>query len=102
MSRLAKNILMCAEYAGTLPLHKHDSLFAHAMVVAWGVTMDVPVVLSLIQDGEETGPFSKPLWRQVNITLTAKPDLTFGDTNAAAYIVIGGQPKGRFVELYGL
>ena len=29
---------MCSEYAGTLPLSKHDRLFAHAMVVVWGVT----------------------------------------------------------------
>ena len=100
--RLVKNILMCAEYAGTLPLRKHDRLFAHAMVVVWGVTMDMPVALSHIQDRERTGPLSELLFRRVNIILAAKPDLTVEDMDTAADIFVGGQPKGRFVELYSL
>jgi hypothetical protein len=102
MFRLVKNILMCAEYAGTLPLRKHDRLFAHAMVVVWGVTMDVPVALSHIQDGEGTSPLSELLLRRVNATLPAKPALIAEDMDTAADIFVGGQPKGRFAELYGL
>ena len=102
MFRLVKNILMCSEYAGTLRLHKHDRLFAHAMVVVWGVTMDVPVALSHDQDGEGTGPLSDLLLRRVNIALAAKPDLTVEDMDTAADIFAGGQPKGRFAQLYGL
>ncbi|KAF2118116.1 hypothetical protein BDV96DRAFT_569267 [Lophiotrema nucula] len=102
MFRLVKNILMCAEYAATVPLRKHDRLFAHAMVVVWGVTMDVPVALSHTLDGEGTGPLSELLLRRVNIILAAKPDLTVEDMDTAADIFVGGQLKGRFVELYGL
>jgi hypothetical protein len=102
MFRLAKNILMCSEYAGTLPLHKHNRLFAHAIVVVWGVMMDVPVALSHGQEGEETGPLSDLLLRMVNVALAAKPDLTVEDMDTAADIFAGGQPKGRFAELYGL
>jgi hypothetical protein len=102
MFRLVKNILMCAEYAGTLPLRKHDRLFAHAMVVVWGVMMEMPVTLSHIWHREGTGPLSELLIRRVNITLAAKSDLTVEDMDMAADIFVGGQPKGRFVELYGL
>jgi hypothetical protein len=102
MFRLQKNILMSVEYAATLPLNKHDRLFAHAMVIAWGVTMDVPVAHSLIQDGQGTGSLSELILRSVNIALAAKPDLTAEDMDLAADVFVGGQPKGRFVELYGL
>ncbi|KAF2464012.1 uncharacterized protein BDR25DRAFT_337616 [Lindgomyces ingoldianus] len=88
MFRLVKNILMCAEYAGTLPLRKHGRLFAHAMVAVWGVAMDMPVALSHIQDGEGTGPFPHLLLRRVNTTLAAKPDLTAEDMDAAADIFL--------------
>jgi hypothetical protein len=102
MFQLARNILMCSEYAGTLPLHKHSRLFAHAIVVVWGVMMDVPVAFSHDQEGEGTGPLSDLLLRMVNIALAAKPDLTVEDMDTAADIFAGGQPKGRFAELYGL
>ena len=102
MFRLVKNILMCSEYAGTLRLNKQIRLFAHAMVVVWGVTMDMPVSLGHDQDGEGTGPLSDLLMRSVNVALAAKPDLTVEDMDTAADIFIGGQPKGRFAELYGL
>ena len=101
MFRLVKNILMCSEHAGTLRLRKHDRLFAHAMVVVWGVTMDVPVALSHDQKGEGTGPLPDLLLRSVNIALAAKPDFTVEDMDAAADVLAGGQPKGRFAELYG-
>ena len=100
--RLVNNILMSSEYAGTLPLHKHHRLFAHAMVVVWGVTTDVPVALSYDLDGEGAGCLSDLLLRKVNIALAAKPDLTVEDMNTAADIFAGGQPKGRFAEFYGL
>jgi len=102
MFRLVKNILMCSEYAGTLRLHKQIHLFAHAMVVVWGVMMDVPVALGHDQDGEGTHPLSDLLLRKVNIALAAKPDLTIEDMDTAADIFAGGQPKGRFAQLYGL
>jgi hypothetical protein len=101
MFRLVEHILMCVEYAGTLTLRKHNRLFAHAMVVVWGVTMDMPMALSRIQDGAGTGPLSELLLRKVNITLAANANLTVEDMNLAADIFIGGPPKGRFVELYG-
>ena len=100
MALLVESILMCAEYAQTLPLRKHDRLFAHAMLVVWGVIMDDPVALSHNQDGERTCLLFELLLRRVNITLAAKPDLTVEDMNTAADIFVGGQPKGRFVELY--
>ncbi|KAF2502201.1 hypothetical protein BU16DRAFT_576252 [Lophium mytilinum] len=100
--RLVTNILMCAEYALTLPLRKHDRLFAHAMVLVWGVMIDMPAALSHTQDGEGIGPLSELLLRRVNIALPAKPDLTVEDMDVAADIFVGGLPKGRFVELYGL
>lgn len=102
MIRLAENILMCVDYAKKLPLRKHHRLFAHAMVVVWGVMMDPLVVLSHIQDGERTSPLSELLLRRINTTLAAKPNLTMGDMDTAADIFVGGQLKGRFVELYGL
>ncbi|KAH7347964.1 hypothetical protein BKA66DRAFT_563773 [Pyrenochaeta sp. MPI-SDFR-AT-0127] len=102
MFRLVENVMMCAEYAGTLPLRKHDRLFAYAMVVVWGVTMDVPGALSHIQNREGTSPLSVLLLQRVNTRLAAKADLTVEDLDAAADIFVGGQPKGRFVEIYGL
>ena len=102
MFRHVNNILLCSEYAIKLPLHKHSRLLAHAMVVVWGVTMDVPVALEHDQGGERTGPLSDLLLRMVNIALKAKPELTVKDMDTAADIFVGGQPNGRFAELYGL
>lgn len=99
MFRLVKNIMMCSEYARKLPLNKHCRLFAHAMVVVWGATMDVPVALSHDQEGP--GPLSNLLLRMVNTVLAAKPDLTVEDMDTAADIFVGGQLKGRFAELFG-
>ena len=100
MSQLAKNILMCSEYAGTLPLRKQNRLFAHAMVVVWGATVDV----GHNRDGEEegAGPLSDLLLRRVNGALRAKPALTVEDMDTAADVFAGGQARGRFAELYGL
>lgn len=98
--QLMKKILMSAEYARTLPLRKHHRLFAHAIVVVWGVTMDVPVDLSHVQDGEGRGPLSELLLRRVNHILAAKPGLTTEDMDTAADIFVGGQLEGRFLELY--
>ncbi|KAK3390746.1 hypothetical protein B0H63DRAFT_389226 [Podospora didyma] len=105
MFQLVKNILMCSEYARTLRLRKHDRLFAHAMVVVWGVTTDVPVAVALSLDqGEGTGTtaLSDFLLRKVNLALAAKPDFTPNDMNTAADIFVGGQPGGRFAALYAL
>ncbi|KAF1967313.1 hypothetical protein BU23DRAFT_559508 [Bimuria novae-zelandiae CBS 107.79] len=100
--RLVNNILMSADFVDTLPLRKHDRLFAHAMVVVWGVVLDMPMVLDHFQDREETCTLAEQLVRRVNVALKAKPDLTIEDIDVAADIFVGGQPRGRFVELYGL
>jgi hypothetical protein len=99
--RFAKNILMCSDYAATLRLNKHVRLFAHAMVVVWGVTMGMPA-FSHDCDGEEPGALDDLLLRKVNVTLRAKPDLTIEDMDEAADIFVGGQRKGRFAQLFGL
>ncbi|KAK3057962.1 hypothetical protein LTR09_001039 [Extremus antarcticus] len=100
MFRLMKNILMCSEYAETLRLVKHAHLFAYAMVVVWGVTMDAPADLGHAQDEEGTGPLSDLLLRRVNRALAAKPALTLEDMNEAADVFAGGQSDGKFAELY--
>lgn len=98
MSRLVKNILMCSVYAAKLPLRKQDHLFAHAMLVVWGVKMD----MGCKPDGEDTSLVSDLLLRRVSIALGLKPDLTVEDMDTAADIFVGGQAKGRFAELYSL
>lgn len=100
MFRLATKILMCAEYAATLPLHKHARLFTHAMVTVWGTITDVPVILDYIQDEEGIGCLSELLLRRTNFILVVKPPLTDEDMNVAANVFVGGDLKGRFVELY--
>ena len=102
MFRLVKHILMCVEYAGTLLLRKHERLFAHAMVVVWGAMVDAPGILKHSQDIEEISSVRELLLQKVSIALAAKPDLTVEDMNTAADILVGGQPEGRFVELYSL
>ena len=64
--------------------------------------MDVPVALGHDQDGEGTAPLSDLLLRRVNIALAARPAHTVEDMDTAADIFVGGQPKGRFAQLYGL
>ncbi|KAF2734641.1 hypothetical protein EJ04DRAFT_493094 [Polyplosphaeria fusca] len=100
MFRLGKNIVMSAEYAGTLLLRKHNRLFALATVAVWGVTMDLPVALSHFQDLEGTCSLSGLLLRRASLDLEAPSDLTAEDMDTAADIFVGGQPRGRFVELY--
>lgn len=95
MVRLAQHNLWCSKYAATLRLNKHIRLFTHAMVAVWGVTMDLRVNLS--QNHEYTSEF---LLRKVNDAISAEPDLTVEDMNTAAEVFVGGQPTGRFVELY--
>lgn len=102
MFRLAKNILMCSEYARTLPLRRHNNLFAYATVVVWGLTIDDPRALGFDQAGESIHHLSNLLLRKVNAALEAKPSLTIDDLNMAADVLVGGQPKGAFVKLYGL
>jgi hypothetical protein len=102
ISWLVNHILMGSEYAETLRLSKHNRMFAHAMVVVWGVRMDVPGVLGHDQDGEGSGSLSDLLLRRVNSALAAKPDLTVEDMHIAADIFVGGQLRGRFAELYSL
>lgn len=102
MVRLVKNILMCSEYARTLPLRKHEHLMAHAMMVVWGVAKDVPLALAHGQAGRETGPMSDLLLRTINAALAVKPDFTVEDLDTAADVFVGGLPRGRFAKLYGL
>lgn len=102
MYRLVKSILMCVKYAGTLPLRKHDRLLSYAMVIVWGVMMDEPTFLTRAQGEEGTDPLSAFLLKSISIALSAKPHLTVQDMDMAADIFVGGQPKGRFVKVYGL
>ncbi|KAL5458496.1 hypothetical protein PMIN06_003306 [Paraphaeosphaeria minitans] len=100
--QLAKNILMCAEYASALCLNKHIRLFAHALVVVWGVTMDVPGALGHDQDGEGSGFLADWLLRSANGHRHENLHLTAEDMNIAADIFVGGPPKGKFAERFGL
>ncbi|CAA9964314.1 hypothetical protein PTMSG1_07673 [Pyrenophora teres f. maculata] len=100
--RLVKNILMCENYARTLSLRKHGRLLSYAMVIVWGVMMDMPMTLAHSKDSKGADPLTALLLRNVNTALSAKPHLIGEDMDMAADIFIGGQPKGRFVKLYGL
>lgn len=100
--RLAKNILMCAEYASALCLNKHIRLFAHALVVVWGAAMDMPVALGHDQDGKGSGLLADWLLRRVNAVLHEDPHLTAEDMNIAADIFVGGPRKGRVARHFGL
>ncbi|OAG01144.1 uncharacterized protein CC84DRAFT_1190299 [Paraphaeosphaeria sporulosa] len=102
MVQLAKNILMCAEYASTLRLNKHIRLFAHALVVVWGVTMDIPGPFGHDQDGKGSDFLADWLLCRVNVHRHEKLHLTAEDMNIAADIFVGGPPKGRFAERFGL
>ncbi|KAJ4358346.1 uncharacterized protein N0V89_002928 [Didymosphaeria variabile] len=102
MLRLAKNILMCSEYAATLLLNKHFRLFAHAMVIVWGVTMNVPEAFGHDQARNGRNILSSLLLQRVNRALKAKPAFTAEDINIAAEIFVGGPLSGRFAELFGL
>lgn len=100
MLRLARNILMCSEYARSLRLNKHTRIYAHAIVGVWGVVTDVPEALNYNEGEQKTGSLSDLLLRSVNHALGAKPDLTAEDMNTAADVFVGGLPKGRFAQLY--
>lgn len=101
IARLAHNILMCTRFAGTLPVRKHARLFAHAILMVWGATMPVSAVaLNHIRNKEGDDHISELLTRRLNVTLTAKPPLTVTDIDTAAEIFVGGELKGRFIELY--
>jgi hypothetical protein len=93
MLRLANNILMCSEYAATLGLNKHNRLFAHALVVVWGTTMDITAY------GYDLAGL---LLRRINIARNQNRTLTAEDMDIAAEIFVGGPPKGRFAERFGL
>ncbi|PSN59615.1 hypothetical protein BS50DRAFT_579847 [Corynespora cassiicola Philippines] len=100
MLRLVNNILMSIEYAKALPLRKHERLLAHAMVIVWGVQMDMPATPFRAQDGGEMGSLYRLLLQTTNFALPTNPNLTFEDMDIAANIFVGGQPKGRFAKLY--
>lgn len=102
MSRLVKNILMCSEHARGLQLRKHDRLFAHAVVVVWGVIMDGQMAECQAQEEETASVLTDHLLRMLNLTLPTKPDFTAEDMNIAADVFVGGQLRGRYAELYGL
>lgn len=93
--RLVKNIVMCSEYVGEQPIRRHLHLFAYAMVVVRGVTMDFN------RDMTES-KLPDLLLRTMDRALSAEPALTTSDMDTAADIFAGGGPRGRFSELYGL
>ncbi|KAH8722861.1 hypothetical protein GQ44DRAFT_711349 [Phaeosphaeriaceae sp. PMI808] len=99
---LVENILMCAEYVETLPLRKHQHLYAYAMILVWGVIKDMPMALSRFQYGLEAEHLLALLSRRTSVALEARPNLSFDEMNAAADLFVGGQPKGVFAQLYGL
>ena len=93
---------MCAEYARKLPLNRQNRLFGYALVGVWGATRDVPGVVDYIRGDEKTDFVPDLVLRGVNIALPAEPGLTAEDMDIAADIFVGGEPKGKFAELYGL
>lgn len=101
--RLANNILMCSECARRLVLHRQNRMFAYGMVVVWAVVLDVPMAFRQYgQGGEVLGQVNDYLLRRVNTALGAKPSLTAEDMDTAAEVFVGGQPRGRFAQLFGL
>ncbi|KAI1510757.1 hypothetical protein KJE20_08180 [Pyrenophora tritici-repentis] len=84
--RLVKNILMCETYARTLSLRKHGRLLSYAMVIVWGVMMDMPMTFAHSKDSEGAEPLTALLLRNANTALSAKPHLTSEDMDMAAEI----------------
>lgn len=103
MTQLAMNIVMCADYAKTLRLRKQNRVFAHALVVAWGVlVVDATAGLVDHHATERTPVLSDLLLSTMNAVLDAKPDLTAKDMDIAADVFAGGLPRGGIARLYGL
>lgn len=118
ITQLVQNIFMACEYATTLRLRKRRRLFAHAMVVVWEVVRDP----AFAPEDDSRDAFSSCLvyqsvstlrkhelhqWLEFvlsmsNMALAARPPLTTADMDVAAEIFAGGDPRGRFAELYGL
>ncbi|RMY47414.1 hypothetical protein D0865_08677 [Hortaea werneckii] len=99
ISRLAKNLLMCSKYIETLRLRKQIRLSAHAAAIVWGV-INEDALPCVYESKVEKSSVLAVLLRRVNIALGAHPDLSAEDMNLAADMFAGGEPKGRFVELF--
>ncbi|GAB1725802.1 hypothetical protein NU195Hw_Modified_18t1 [Hortaea werneckii] len=99
ISRLAKNLLMCSKYTETLRLRKQIRLSSHAAAIVWGVISENSSSCIYKSEVEQSSVFAM-LLRRVNIALGAHPDLSAEDMNFAADVFAGGEPKGRFVELF--
>lgn len=99
ISRLAKNLLMGSRYTETLRLRKQIRLSAHAAAIVWGVIRDEYPPCIYKSEVEKSSVFAMLLGR-VNIALGARPDLSAEDMNLAADAFAGGEPRGRFVELF--
>ncbi|RMY71713.1 hypothetical protein D0863_04980 [Hortaea werneckii] len=99
ISRLAKNLLMCSKYTETLRLRKQIRLSAHAAAIMWGVLREDSPPCNYKSEVEKSSVFAMLLGR-VNIALGARPDLSAEDMDLAADVFAGGEPKGRFVELF--
>ena len=102
MTRLAKNILMCSEYAATLTLRRHTHLFVHAMLTVWGVTKAILTGPEIADNGGSPGVSSELLLCRLNEAFSVKPGLRVEDLDDAADLFAGAQPSGRFAKLYGL
>ncbi|KAF2018090.1 hypothetical protein BU24DRAFT_491127 [Aaosphaeria arxii CBS 175.79] len=102
MLQITTNLQMCIEYAQTLPLRQHHRIFAHGIVTLWGALKDLSVDLGNSLGTQETGSLYKELLRSINSELKPKPDITAEDMDIAADVFVGGYPKGRVAELYGL
>ena len=97
--RLAKNLLMCSKYTETLRLRKQIRLSAHAAAIVWGVVNEDTLPCVYESDVEKSSVLVTLLGR-ANIALGAHPDLSAEDMNLAADMFAGGEPRGRFIELF--
>jgi len=102
MTRLAKNILMCSEYAATLTLRRHTHLFVHAVLTVWGVTKAILAGPEFADNGDWPGVSSELLLCRLNEALSVKPGLKVEDLDDAANLFAGAPPSGRVAKLYGL
>ncbi|OTA38356.1 hypothetical protein BTJ68_01760 [Hortaea werneckii EXF-2000] len=99
ISRLAKNLLRCSKYTETLRLRKQIRLSAHAAAIVWGVIREDSSPCIYKSEIEKSSVLAMLLGR-VNIALGAHPDLSSEDMNLAADAFAGGEPRGKFVELF--
>lgn len=102
MVRLAKNILMCAEYAQTFVLNKHWGRFGQALISVWGILKDSQVDVERDGEGDQNDPLQGLVLEMANraLRLRASPELKTDDMDAAADLFVGGPLEGRIARMY--